>query len=80
MIDVKPFKSYLGQDAVYNFIKSMIDQSKYCTEIIKKHFNKKLVMTREDDEDFKTSTKCWTCDNADGDFKSRYRCHITGKY
>ena len=26
----KPFKTYLGKDAVYNFINSMIEESKYC--------------------------------------------------
>ena len=26
---------------------------------MKKHFNRKLVMTKEDNEDFKNSTKCW---------------------
>ena len=28
---------------------------------MKKHFNKELVMTNEDNEDFKNSTKCWIC-------------------
>ena len=32
------FKSYLGEDAVYNFINSMIKESKYCTE--KKLYNR----------------------------------------
>ena len=38
----KLFKSYLGQDAVYNYINSMIEEIKYCTDIIKNHFNKNL--------------------------------------
>ena len=39
-------------------------------------------MTKEDDEDFKNSTKCWTCDKhyIDNDVKVRDHCHITGKY
>ena len=32
----KPFKSYLGKDAVYNFIRSMIKESKYCCNVMKK--------------------------------------------
>ena len=52
----KPFKSYSGEDTVYNFINSMIEESKYCSEVTKKHFNKELVMTKEDDEDFESST------------------------
>ena len=31
----KPFKSYFGENAVYNFINSMIEESKYCSEVIK---------------------------------------------
>ena len=30
----------------------MIKESKYCTDIIKGHFNKYFVMSKEDDEDF----------------------------
>ena len=39
-------------------------------------------MTKEDNEDFKNSTKCWICDNdyIDNDVKVRDHCHIAGKY
>ena len=32
---------------------------------MKKHFNKKLVMTNQDDEDFINSKKFWIYDNVD---------------
>ena len=85
MFDVKfsqPFKTYLGEDAVYNFINSMIKESKYCGDVMKKHFSKELVMMKEDNEDFKNSAKCWICDhdNINTDVKVRDYCHITGKY
>ena len=38
----KPFKTYLGKDAVYNFVNSIIEESKYCNEVMKKHFTKNL--------------------------------------
>ena len=38
----KLFKTYLGEDAVYNFINSIIEESEYCSEVIKKYFNKNL--------------------------------------
>ena len=38
----KPYKSYLGEDAVYSFINSIIKESKTCTGIIKKYFHKEL--------------------------------------
>ena len=76
------YKTYLGKDAVYNFIKSMIEESKYCNEVMKKHVTKELVMTKQDNEDFKNSAKCWICDNdyIDTDVKVRDHRHITQKY
>ena len=49
----------------------MVEEIKYCSGAMKKHFNKKLVMTKEDHEDFENCTKCWICDSADvdGDIK-----------
>ena len=48
----KPFRSYLGEDSVHNYINSMIIDNKYCTDIMKKHFHKELVKTKKDDDDF----------------------------
>ena len=41
---------------------------------MKKPFNKELVRTKKDGEDFENSTKCWICDNAyvDGDVNPIY--------
>ena len=39
---VSLFKSYLGENAVYNFINSMLEKSKYCNDVMKEHFNKGL--------------------------------------
>ena len=49
---------------------------------MKKHFNKELEMTKEDNENCENSTKCWTCYNnyIDNDVKVRGHCHIIGKY
>ena len=33
----KPFKSYLGVDAVYNFISSIKEESKFYSDMIKKN-------------------------------------------
>ena len=78
----KPFKTYLGRDAVYNVIINMIEESKYYSDVMKNHFNKEFVMTKEDNQNFKNCTKCWICDNdyVDNDVKVRDYCHITGKY
>ena len=78
----KPFKTYLGEDAVYNFINGMIKESRHCSVMMKKHFNKKLVMTKEGNEIFENSTKCWICDNCyiANDLETIVNCHVAGRY
>ena len=60
----------------------MIEESKYSSEVLKKRFNKELVMTKEGNENFKNSTKCWICDDGyvGNDVKVRDHCHINGKH
>ena len=38
----KSIKSYLREDAVYNFIGSMTKENKYCSNEMKNYFNKEL--------------------------------------
>ena len=49
---------------------------------MKKNFNKEIVMTKEDEKNFKNSTKCWICHNdyVDNDVKVIDHCHIIEKY
>ena len=60
----------------------MIEESKYCSDVVKIYFNKELVMTKKDNEDFENSTKfsIWDKDYIDSDVKVRDHCYITGKY
>ena len=53
----KVSKTYLAENAVYNFIDSIIKESKYCREVIKKHSKKELVMTKENNENFNLNFK-----------------------
>ena len=36
----------------------MIKESKYYSDVVKKHLNKELVINKEDNEEFKNFTKC----------------------
>ena len=38
----KPFQLYLGEDAAYSFIDSMVEENKCSSDAIKKNFNKEL--------------------------------------
>ena len=59
----------------------MIDKRKCCSDVMKKHFNKELVMTKKS-EDYDNSAKFWICDKGyfDGDVKVRDHYYITKKY
>ena len=48
----KSLKTYVGEDAVCNFINSVIEETKYFSDVMKKHFNKELMTTKEENEDF----------------------------
>ena len=41
----------------------MVEESEYCSRVIKNHFNKELVITKEDDRNCWICDKCWICDN-----------------
>ena len=81
MDKVNKLLQLLDEDAVQNFINNMIEESKYCSEVIKIRLNKELVTTKIDDDDVKNSTKYWICDNTYvyGGVKIRDYNYITGK-
>ena len=73
---------YRGENAVYRFMEKMLEEVKYCKAVIKKHFNKPLVMTEDDEMCFKLMDKCHICGEkyTDKDVRVRDHCHITGKF
>ena len=51
-----------SNNCVKEFIEWVFEREKYCNQTINKHFNKKLKMTIEDEENFQNSLNCWICD------------------
>ena len=78
----KPLVMYRGEDAAYIFIEQILQEVKYCKNIMKKEFNKPLRMTNKDEKKFKKADKCHICNKkyTNEDIKVRDHCHITGKY
>ena len=58
----------------------MTEKGKYCSNVMKKHFNKGLVINKEGNENFNNSTKFGYNDYIDNVVKVRDYYHITGKY
>ena len=73
---------YIGKDAVYEFIKSILSKYSCCRKVIKKHFSKNLIMSAEKEKRFQPSNICWICNRLFdvAHDKVRDHCHITGKY
>ena len=71
---------YRGKIAVFKFIQCIFREYNYCKDVRKKHFNKNLVMTASQNEEFERSCICWICGKLIDDNKARDHCHITGKY
>ena len=49
---------------------------------MKKHFNKNLIITKEEEDQYQSSNTCWICKKliADDNEKVRDHCHVTGKF
>ena len=60
----------------------VLEEVKYCKGIVKKRFNKPLVMSENDELCFKLMDKCHSCNKkyTDKDVRVRDHCHITGKF
>ena len=56
----------------------MIEEGKYCNDVMKKHFRKELLMTKEDNEKFKNSNKYWIFDNDYIDSRGGFKCGCRG--
>ena len=46
---------YRGKNAVYKFLKAIFKEYNDCRKVMKKHFNKNLIMSAEEREKFQLS-------------------------
>ena len=78
----KPTVVYRGENAAYEFIKAILKEYKYCKKVMKKHFNKNLIMSEEEQYLFQQSNSCWICKKLidNDDEKVRDHCSVTGKF
>ena len=52
---------FKGKDYSNKFITWVLDKQKWTKRIIKQYFNKRLIMTNEDEEIYNNSHICWIC-------------------
>ena len=69
----KPIAVYRGENAAYKFIETILRKYKYCKKVMKKHFNKTLIMSEEEEYLFQQSNSCHICkkiiDNEEGNVR-----------
>ena len=77
----KSIVAFRGENAAYEFIKAILKDYEHCKKVIKKLFNKNLIMIEEEDQ-YQSSNICWICKILinDDDEKVRDHCHVTGKF
>ena len=68
----KPVQIHRGENAVHKFMENMLEEVNWCKSKMKKHFNKPLKMTKEDEKDFQKAIKCHICDQQYTDKDSYY--------
>ena len=78
---VMNFLVFRGENIAFKFIEAILKEYKYCKKVMKKHFNKNLIMS-EEEEEFQSSNTCWICEKLidNDDEKVRDHCHVTGKF
>ena len=81
----KPAVIYRGENVIEKFIQHLFREVKDCQEVIKENFQKPLIMSKKDEEDFQKVKKCWICQrqykpDERENIPVRDHCHITGKY
>ena len=78
----KPTQIYRGTKAIYKLMEKMLEEVKYCKNVMKKEFNKPLRMTKDNEDKFQKAEECHICNKqyTEKDIRVRDHCHITGKY
>ena len=78
----KQIVAYRGENAVYEFLESILKQYKYYRKVTNKHFNKTLIISEEVEHLFQQSNSCLICEKLidNDEEKVRNHCHVTGKF
>ena len=78
----KPYKGYRGENAVYKLIENLLEEQKEIKKIIKQNFNKKMIISKKEQNDFENAKSCHICNKEynNEDVPVRDHCQVTGKY
>ena len=71
---------FKGKDCINKVITWVLDKQKWTQQITKQYFNKRLIMSGEDEEIYHNSHICWICKQELHTHKVKDHCHVTGKF
>ena len=71
---------FKGKDCINKFITWVLDKQKWTKQIMKQYFDKRLIMTNEDEEIYNNSHICWICKEELNRDKVKDHCHVTSKF
>ena len=73
---------YRGENAAHEFTKAIIKEYKYCKKVMKKYFNKNLIISAKEEHLFQQSRSCWICKKLidNDEEKVKDDCHVTGQF
>ena len=74
---VKPNFVFRGENRTYEFIKSILKEYEHCKKVMKKHFNKNLIITKEEEDQYQSSNTCWICKKLIDDDDERSEIIVT---
>ena len=58
---IKPIVVFRGENAAYELFKAILKEFECCKKVMRKHFNKNLITSKEE-EQFQSSNTCWICE------------------
>ena len=71
---------FKGKDCINKFITWVLGKQRWTQQTTKQYFNKRLIMTNEDEEIYINSHICWICKQDFNTDKVRDHSHVTGKF
>ena len=76
------YKSYRGVGAIKRFLNNMLTEVEECNRIIQTEFNKEVIMSVKDFDNYERAVECHICNGkfTEADKKVLDHCHVTGKF
>ena len=73
VLNCETIQIYRDENLVYKLISKILEKRKYCKKIMKKSFEKELIITKEKERNFQMANKCHIYNNFNSEKGTRLR-------